>query len=53
MGWGAIAKQRNAGEGSAKVTPGIGWIMSGGHGHGQTDAADAGKAKGKASPPAH
>lgn len=53
MGWGAIAKQLNGADASLSLKPGIGWIMSGGHGHGQTDAADAGKAKGKASPPAH
>jgi hypothetical protein len=54
MGWGAIARQLNAGEGSAKVTPGIGWIMSGnGHGHAEGDAATTGngKARGKATAP--
>lgn len=51
MGWGAIAKQLNAEDESLDVSPGIGWIMSGGHGQGHADAAANGKAKGKATAP--
>jgi hypothetical protein len=51
MGWGAIAKQLNTGDESLNVSPGLGWIMSGGHGQGHADAAANGRAKGKASAP--
>ncbi len=40
-GWGQIAKQLNDADGSVPVSPGIGWIMSGGHGQGHDQAADA------------
>jgi hypothetical protein len=51
MGWGAIAKQLAAADSSVSLRPGIGWIMSGGHGQSHADAASAGKAKGKATAP--
>lgn len=57
MGWGAIAKQLNTEDTSLGLKPGIGWIMSSGHGQGHADAANAGngqahgKAKGKATAP--
>lgn len=38
-GWGAIAHQLNAANASLHLSPGIGWIMSGGHGHGAQNAA--------------
>ncbi len=49
MGWGEIAKQLNGADASLGLKPGIGWIMSGGHGQGH--AAQAGAAKGKATAP--
>ena len=45
LGWGQIAQQLNAG-GSLNLKPGIGWIMSGGHGNGHAGASA--NAKGKA-----
>jgi len=36
MGWGQIAKQLNADHQDANVSPGIGHVMSGGTGHGNT-----------------
>lgn len=53
MGWGAIAKQLNGEDTSLSLKPGIGWIMSGGHGQGHAGDAHAanGKAKGKATAP--
>lgn len=58
-GWGQIAKQLNDADGSLHVSPGIGWVMSGGHGHGQghdqaadaTDAASDGKVNGRDTAP--
>lgn len=58
LGWGEIARQLNEADPSANLGPGIGWIMSGGHGAGHggghADAANAtghGSANGKASAP--
>ena len=58
LGWGEIARQLNEADPSANLGPGIGWIMSGGHGAGHAgghaDAAkarDHGNANGKASAP--
>jgi len=58
LGWGEIARQLNEADPSANLGPGIGWIMSGGHGAGHAgghaDAAKAtahGNANGKASAP--
>jgi hypothetical protein len=56
LGWGEIARQLNEADPSASLVPGIGWIMSGGHGGGHgvghADAAKAnGKANGKATAP--
>jgi hypothetical protein len=48
LGWGEIAHQLNDADPSANLRPGIGWIMSGGHGAGHAGAA---KANGKASAP--
>ena len=46
LGWGEIARQLNEADSSANFRPGIGWIMSGGHGGGHADAAkDAAKSK--------
>jgi hypothetical protein len=48
LGWGEIARQLNEADSSANFRPGIGWIMSGGHGGGNADAAkDAAKSKAK------
>ncbi len=49
MGWGQVAKQLNGADPSLQLSPGIGSIMSGGHGkgHGAGPSA-AGKANGKA-----
>ena len=47
LGWGQIAQQLNAG-GSLSLKPGIGWIMSGGHGNGHSAAAST-----KAKPGSH
>lgn len=41
MGWGQIAKQLNDADASVHVSPGIGWVMSGGHGQGHDKSADA------------
>ena len=41
MGWGAIARQLNGADSSLHLSPGIGWIMGGGHGHGAPNAANA------------
>jgi hypothetical protein len=58
LGWGEIARQLNEADPSANLGPGIGWIMSGGHGAGHggghAEAANAtghGSANGKASAP--
>ena len=41
MGWGAIAHQLEAANSSLHLSPGIGWIMGGGHGHGNGNSANA------------
>jgi hypothetical protein len=56
MGWGQIARQLNA-DSSLQLSPGIGWVMSGGHGKGHdksnaaTDAANDGRLNGRDSAP--
>jgi hypothetical protein len=59
-GWGQIAKQLNDADDSLHLSPGIGWIMSGGHGQGHdaaeghdkaADAASDGKVNGRDTAP--
>ena len=55
MGWGQIARQLNDADESVHVSPGIGWVMSGGHGQGHaadaTDADSDGKVNGRDTAP--
>jgi len=48
LGWGAFAKQLEAGDNSLSLSPGLGWIMGHGHGHANPNphaAAAPGQAK--------
>jgi hypothetical protein len=49
QGWGAIANQLQQADSSLNLSPGIGWIMSGGHGHGADNSTRAKDAKPEAS----
>lgn len=49
MGWGQIARQLNEADDTLNLSPGIGWVMSGGHGQGHGAPAD--KANGRANAP--
>lgn len=53
MGWGQIAKQLNDANQALQLSPGIGWVMSGGHGqgHGQGHGAASDKADGRSTAP--
>lgn len=51
MGWGQIARQLNDADPSPNLSPGIGWIMSGGHGGGNAAHGAAADAPGRATAP--
>src|SRR5574338_44182 len=48
MGWGQIARQLNDADPSLNLSPGIGWVMSGGHGGGNAAHGAAADARGRA-----